>query len=44
MLVVVILMIASFGSWMLGSGTLSTRTSLLPCHVTAFMCSHLRDP
>jgi hypothetical protein len=30
--------IASVGSWMAGSGTLSTRTSRLPCQVTAFMC------
>src|SRR5947199_6357080 len=28
---------ASVGCWMLGSATLSTRTSRLPCHVTAFM-------
>src|SRR5215203_1876842 len=37
MLVVVILTIASFGFWIVGSGTLSTRTSCLPCHVTAFI-------
>ena len=29
-------MIASVGSWIVGSGTLSTRTSRLPCQVTAF--------
>ena len=32
----VILTIASVGSWMVGSGTSSTRTSRLPCQVTAF--------
>ena len=42
MLVVVILTIASFGSWIVGSGTLSTRTSRLPCHATAFIWSYLR--
>lgn len=30
-------MTASVGSWILGSGTSSTRTSRLPCHVTAFI-------
>src|SRR3954453_2701889 len=29
---------ASVGSWIFGSGTSSTRTSRLPCHVNAFMC------
>src|SRR4051812_42529078 len=29
-------MMASVGSWMVGSGTFSTRTSRLPCHVSAF--------
>ncbi len=33
--------IASVGSWMVGSGTLSTRTSRLPCQVTAFIASGL---
>ena len=33
----VIRTIASLGAWMTGSGTVSTRTSLLPCHVTACM-------
>ena len=37
--VLVILMIASVGSSMLGSGTSSTRTSRLPCQVTAFISS-----
>src|SRR5690606_41380337 len=32
--VVVIRTMASEGSWMTGSGTVSTRTSRLPCHVT----------
>src|SRR5215207_10057917 len=36
MAVEVILTIASVGSWMMGSGTLSTRTSSLPCQTTAF--------
>jgi hypothetical protein len=35
MLVVVTLMIASVGSTMVGSGTVSTLTFGLPCHVTA---------
>ncbi len=35
--VLVILMIASVGSSILGSGTSSTRTSRLPCHVTALI-------
>src|SRR5919112_1105041 len=43
MLVVVILIMASVGSWMVGSGTLSTRTSRLPCHATAFISPYLRD-
>lgn len=30
-------MTASVGSWMVGSGTSSTRMSFLPCQVTAFM-------
>src|SRR3954454_23252489 len=30
-------MIASVGAWMLGSGTVSTRTSRRPCQVTALM-------
>jgi hypothetical protein len=30
---------ASVGSWMVGSGTLSIRTSRLPCHVSAFNSS-----
>src|ERR687894_430571 len=30
-------MIASVGSWIFGSGTLSTRTSWLPCQASAFM-------
>src|SRR5215211_1111772 len=33
----VIRTIASVGSWIVGSGTVSTRTSRLPCQVTAFM-------
>jgi hypothetical protein len=33
----VISTITSVGSWMTGSGTVSTRTSRLACHVTAFM-------
>src|SRR3954468_11170247 len=37
-LVVVTRTIASVGSWIFGSGTSSTRTSRLPCHVNAFMC------
>jgi hypothetical protein len=37
MAVVVILMIASFGSLSAGSGTSSTRTSRLPCQVRAFI-------
>ncbi len=37
MLVVVTRMTASVGCWMTGSGTSSTRTSPLPCQVTAFM-------
>src|SRR4051812_44733741 len=32
-------MIASVGSWIVGSGWLSTRTSRLPCQVSAFMGS-----
>src|SRR5215211_2512595 len=31
----------SVGSWIVGSGTVSTRTSRLPCHVTAFMQARL---
>src|SRR6202161_2760921 len=38
MLVDVISMIASVGSSIIGSGTLSTLTSRFPCQVTAFMC------
>jgi hypothetical protein len=30
-------MIASVGSWMMGSGTFSTLTERLPCQVSAFM-------
>jgi len=41
MAVEVILTIASVGSWIAGSGTLSTRTSRLPCHVSAFIEAHL---
>jgi len=41
MAVEVILTIASVGSWIAGSGTLSTRTSRLPCHVSAFIKAHL---
>ncbi len=37
----VILTMASVGSWMVGSGTSSTRTSRLPCQVTAFMVNLL---
>jgi hypothetical protein len=37
MLVDVIRTIASVGSSIFGSGTVSTRTSRLPCHVTARM-------
>ena len=37
MAVEVILTMASVGYWMVGSGTSSTRTSRLPCQVTAFM-------
>lgn len=33
----VTLMIASVGSWMTGSGTVSTRTSRVPCQVSARM-------
>jgi len=33
----VIFTMASVGSWIVGSGTDSTRTSRLPCQVTAFM-------
>ena len=33
----VILIIASVGSRIAGSGTLSTRTSRLPCHTSAFI-------
>jgi len=29
-------MMASVGSWMVGSGTFSTRTSRFPCQVSAF--------
>ena len=32
-------MIASVGSWIVGSGTVSTRTSWTPCQVNAFMSS-----
>jgi hypothetical protein len=39
MLVVVTRMTASVGSWMIGSGTSSTRTSRLPCQVTACIWS-----
>src|ERR1700733_2758749 len=38
MLVDVISMIASVGSSITGSGTVSTLTSRFPCHVTAFIC------
>jgi hypothetical protein len=38
MLVDVISMIASVGSSIIGSGTLSTLTSRFPCQVTAFIC------
>jgi hypothetical protein len=37
MLVDVTSMIASVGSFTSGSGTVSTRTSRLPCQVTAFI-------
>src|ERR1700733_5254850 len=37
MLVLVILTIASLGSLIVGSGTCSTRTSRLPCQVTALI-------
>src|SRR5580692_9550816 len=37
MAVEVTAMIASLGSWMRGSGTSVTRTSRLPCHVSALM-------
>src|SRR4051794_16000244 len=33
--------IASVGSWIVGSGTSSTRTSRLPWNVTAFMRPHV---
>src|ERR1700759_320012 len=39
MLVDVTSMIASVGSSIFGSGTVSTRTSRLPCQVTAFTCT-----
>ncbi|GAA4542346.1 hypothetical protein GCM10010309_06360 [Streptomyces violaceochromogenes] len=32
-------MTASVGSWIVGSGTFSTRTSRLPCQVTALIAS-----
>jgi hypothetical protein len=35
--VVVTRMMASVGSWITGSGTVSTRTLRLPCHVTALI-------
>src|ERR1700755_2043046 len=35
-------MIASFGSWIRGSGTSVTRTSRLPCHVSALMNRSVR--
>jgi hypothetical protein len=34
--VLVTMMVASVGSWIAGSGTSSTRTSRLPCHLSAF--------
>src|SRR4051794_36969600 len=37
-------MIASRPSWILGSGTLSQRISLLPCHVRALMLSPIGVP
>ena len=37
MAVEVISTMASVGSWMAGSATVSTRTSSIPCHVTARM-------
>src|SRR5258707_9689740 len=40
MLVLVILTMASLGSLIVGSGTCSTRTSRLPCQVTAFIRVH----
>src|SRR5215208_1187609 len=40
--VVVMRTTASVGSCMVGSGTLSIRTSRLPCHVSAFNSLHLR--
>ena len=43
MFVDVISMIASVGSWIVGSGTVSTRTSRLPCQVTAFMSIPFRE-
>src|SRR5215203_32108 len=44
MAVEVMRMIASVGSSILGSGTDSTLTSRLPCHVTAFMQSRVPGP
>src|SRR5687768_17011424 len=35
-------MIASVGSWMVGSGTSSTRTSLFPCQTAAFIAHSQR--
>src|SRR3954451_2578026 len=43
MFVVVTRTIASVGSWIVGSGTSSTRTSRLPCQVTAFIRVLLRS-
>ena len=39
----VIRTIASVGSWIVGSGTVSTRTSRLPCHVNALIDNPLPD-
>src|SRR5690242_5200834 len=37
-------MTASVGSWIRGSGTVSTRTSRLPCQVRAFIPARLARP
>ncbi|GII21835.1 hypothetical protein Pme01_14320 [Planosporangium mesophilum] len=39
----VTLMMASSGSWIAGSGTVSTRTSRFPCQVTAFIAASFRS-
>ena len=43
MAVDVTLMTASVGSWMTGSGTVSTETERLPCHVSALIVALLRS-